>query len=88
MRVLCIVEPFKAQVGEISDSQSDESIDSFPMNVEAELRLRFGKKVLKNVAAWALPPEAEYIGCRMSAESFPEHSMTLDEKNLRFRAGS
>lgn len=42
-RVLCIVEPFKAQVGEISDSQSDESIDSFPMNVEAELRLRFGK---------------------------------------------
>eukprot|EP00977_Amphora_coffeiformis_P012017 scaffold2962_cov169-Amphora_coffeaeformis.AAC.4 len=42
-RVLCIVEPFKAQVGEVSEMESDESIDSFPMNVEAELRLRFGK---------------------------------------------
>ena len=42
-RVLCIVEPFKARVGEVSDITSDDSIDSFPMNVEAELRLRFGK---------------------------------------------
>ena len=42
-RVLCILEPFKAQVEEIHDNESDESIDSFPMNVEAELRLRFGK---------------------------------------------
>ena len=42
-RVLCIVEPFKAQVKEVGDNESDESLDSFPMNVEAELRLRFGK---------------------------------------------
>ena len=42
-RVLCILEPFKAQVQQDSDDSGYESTDSFPIDVTVELRRTFGK---------------------------------------------
>lgn len=42
-RVLCLLEPFKAQVQEDSDESGYESTDSFPIDVNTELRRTFGK---------------------------------------------
>jgi hypothetical protein len=44
-RVLCLLEPFRAKVGEDDDSSDDES-DSFPVDVGKELRQTFGKSRL------------------------------------------
>ena len=46
--------------------------------------LRFGRVVLTDVAAWALPPEAEHIGCRISDEALPGAGAALDEEQMRF----
>jgi hypothetical protein len=42
-RVLCLLEPFKAQVQEDSDDSGYESTDSFPIDVTVELKRTFGK---------------------------------------------
>ena len=47
--------------------------------------LRFGRVVLHDVRAWALPPEAEDIGCRISEESLAGSGPQLDEQRLTFR---
>jgi hypothetical protein len=44
-RVLCLLEPFRAKVGEEDDS-SDNDSDSFPVDVSKELRQTFGKSRL------------------------------------------
>jgi hypothetical protein len=43
-RVLCLMEPFQAKIGEDDDDSSDDDDDdSFPVDVSKELRLTFGK---------------------------------------------
>jgi len=43
-RVLCLLEPFKAQVEGDSSDSSDESVDSYcPLPIDTELRQTFGK---------------------------------------------
>lgn len=42
-RVLCLLEPFKATIEDEEDDSSDESIDSYSINVSSELRGAFGK---------------------------------------------
>lgn len=42
-RVLCLLEPFKARVEDDSDESSDDSISSFPFDIESQLRQTFGK---------------------------------------------
>lgn len=42
-RVLCLLEPFKAQVEEDSDESSDESLDSFPLNCDSQVKRDLGK---------------------------------------------
>ncbi|GAX09893.1 hypothetical protein FisN_11Lh122 [Fistulifera solaris] len=42
-RVLCLLEPFKAQVQEDFDDSGYESTDSFPIDVTVELKRTFGK---------------------------------------------
>jgi hypothetical protein len=44
-RVLCLLEPFRAKVGEDDESSDDES-DSFPLDFRKELRQTFGKSRL------------------------------------------
>lgn len=42
-RVLCLLDPFKAEVDTDSDESSDSSVDSYSLNGETELRRTFGK---------------------------------------------
>jgi len=42
-RVLCLLEPFKAQVDDDVDESSEDSLRSYPFDVESELRRTFGK---------------------------------------------
>ena len=42
-RVLCLLDPFKAQVENEDDVSSDDSIDSYSVNINSELKRTFGK---------------------------------------------